>query len=60
MSYDPQISPLELSITNSRNHQKEMLATGNAESARKAGEAIDKALDQINDIRTIERYRAKD
>ncbi|MFH8804078.1 hypothetical protein ACH4F6_31570 [Streptomyces sp. NPDC017936] len=58
--YDHEIEPLEMRVTDLRNHQKATQARGSEEAARKAGDEIDSTLDEINYIRTMRSLRAQD
>ncbi|MDH6448216.1 hypothetical protein M2155_000624 [Streptomyces sp. SAI-119] len=60
MSYDHNTSPLELTLQNARNHQREMAAHGNEAGVRNAQAKIDATLDELDVQYTLKRYRATD
>jgi hypothetical protein len=57
-SYDPNTTPLEMRIEDSRNHQRECAARGDEQGVRQAQQKIDATLDELHIQNDLKRYRA--
>lgn len=60
MSYDHNTTPLEMTVRDARNHQREMEAHGNEAGVHNAQQKIDTTLDELHIRYELNRYRAKD
>ena len=60
MSYDHNTTPLEMTLRDARNHQREMESLGIEAGVRNAQAKIDATLDELNIQYTLKRYRAND
>ncbi|MEU9264558.1 hypothetical protein AB0E04_03765 [Streptomyces sp. NPDC048251] len=58
--YDPNITPLEMTIRNARDHQREMEKHGNEQGVRNAQKKIDETLDELHIRQELKGYRAQD
>lgn len=58
--YDHNITPLEMTVRDARNHQREMEAHGIEAGVRNAQQTIDATLDELHIRYELNRYRAQD